>query len=393
MLADVSDSFTEEQKKKKKKRAMFLFGTVGAALVLGIVFLVVFSYYIMNRSYSGYDIVSEKERADSNNVTYLPFNHNLLKYSRDGISALDESGETLWNGGYEMEQPMVDIRGDIVTVADIGAKHFYVYNGKDQGKDMEMTLPIGKVKAAANGKVAVLLHDETSDVIHVYDPYRSAEPLEVEIPTNVGDDGYPLDFDLSDDGESLVVAYMAVQGGTMENRVCFYNFTDVGQDQNTLVGGKSYETSMISRIEFVTGDEVVIFYENGFSVFENMKKPEMVIDKTFEEDIKSADFDDENIMVITGTAGDTEHQTVHLFTFRGKEELTKEISYKYDRVLMADEEIIFMGQQNCYILRKNGSQKFSFDFGKSYDYFFPASRDNQYYYLDETSIQLVRISG
>ena len=59
---------------------------IGAALVIGIAAIVTVSYYYMNRSFSGYDVVSEVARADSNNVTYRSFQNKLLKYSRDGIS-------------------------------------------------------------------------------------------------------------------------------------------------------------------------------------------------------------------------------------------------------------------------------------------------------------------
>lgn len=384
---------SDHLKDRKKRKAIILFSSIGIAVLAGIVIIVVFSYYYMNRSFSGYDVVKESARTDSNNVTYLPFKGNLLKYSRDGVSVLDDTGQTLWNGGYEMEHPQVDICEDYVVVADIGAKKFYVYSGDDQGKDIETNLPIGNAKVSAGGKVAVLLHDEDSDVVNIYNPYNTVDQLEVEIPTNVTDDGYPLDFDISPDGNTLVIAYLIVENGSMENKVCFYNFTEVGQDQNTLVGGKSFETRMISHIGFVAEDEVAIFHEDGFALFGNMKKPEMLFEKEFKEEIKSADFDNDNIMVITGTAGSTENQILYLFNFRGKEELSQKISYKYSRIIMADREIIFTDNQTCEILRKNGNEKFSFEFGKKYDYFFPAAKDNQYYYLDETSIQLIKISG
>lgn len=383
--------FEDERKKKKRRRFRLLVISIGAALVIGIAAIVTVSYYYMNRSFSGYDVVSEVARADSNNVTYRSFQNKLLKYSRDGISLLDGNGKTLWNGGYEMENPMVDVCGDYVAVADIGAKKFYVYNGKDSGVDMEMAFPIGRLKVAANGKVAVLLHDEDSDVINIYDPYNTVEPLMVEVPTNVTDNGYPLDFDISPDGDSLVAAYMLADGG-MENKVCFYNFTEVGQDQNTLVGGKSFEKNMISCIKFIAEDEVAIFYENGFSFFENMKKPEMVFEKTFEKDIKSLAYDEDHILVLTGNAGSTEDQFAHLFSFRGKEEMSEKIGYKYTNIIMADQEIIFTDDQSCHILRKNGKEKFSFDFGKKYEYFFPAQSDNQYFLLDGTTIKKIKIA-
>lgn len=389
----MENDFGEDKRKRSRHKKVILICLAGAAVFAGIAVIVIFAWYYMNRSFSGYDVVSETARADSNNVVYISFQDRLLKYSRDGISLVDGTGKTVWNGGYEMEKPAVDMCGSYVAAADIGAKNFHVYNGEDQGIDMETTLPIGRAKVSANGKVAVLVHDEDSDIVNLYDPYNTVEQLEVEIPTNVVDDGYPLDFDLSPDGNSLVIAYMPVANGGMENKVCFYNFTEVGQDQNTLVGGKSFEQNMISGIDFVGEDEVAVFYENGFSLFSNMKKPEPVFEKTFEKEIKSVCHDEENILVITGKAGSTEGQEVHLFNLRGKEEMTREISYGYSDVFLSDQEIIFTDEQTCHILRKNGREKFSFDFGKNYDYFFPAEKDNQYYYLDKASIQLIKLSG
>lgn len=389
------NSVEEENRRRRKKRnkTILFFGLIGAGVLIGIVVIVCFSYYYAHRSFSGYDVVNEQARKDSNGVSYLPFHGDLLKYSRDGIALIDDSGETLWNGGYEMEQPVVDIRGNYVLVADIGAKMFYVYNGEDQGVGIETTLPIGKAKICEDGRAAVLLQDEDSDVISIYDPYSTAEQLKVEVPTNVLDDGFPLDFAISPDGNSLVIAYIVVQNGTMENKVCFYNFTEVGQDQNTLVGGKSYETKMISHIGFVSDDKAAIFFEDGFALFENMKKPEQVFEKIFEDEIKSADHDDENIVVITGTAGSTDDQKLYLYNLRGKEELAEKISCRYSDFVMSGGEIIFTDAQSCYIIRKNGSEKFSFDFGKGFDYFLPAAGDERYYYIDEASIQQIKISG
>ena len=379
--------------KEKRRRTFLLFGFIIAAVIVVMIAIVIISYYYMNRSFSGYDVVKEITRQDSNNVTYLSDYGKLVKYSRDGISAMDREGNILWNGGYEMQQPQVDICEDYVAVADIGSKTCIVYDGVSAGKEIETTLPIGRAKVSADGKVAVLLHDEDSDVIHIYDPFSAGEQLLVEIPSNVVEDGYAMDFDLSPSGESIVISYLLANNGVMENKVCFYNFSEVGQDQNTLVGGKSFEKKMISQIQYLDENHVVIFTEDGFTIFNDMKKPEIQADVTLKEEMKSIAVDDQNIMVVTGTSGSIDNQVVHLYTLKGKEKMTREIKIQYSHVEMQKNEILFTGNQNCYILRKNGTEKFLFDFGKNYDYFFPTVRENQYYFLDETTIRIVKLSG
>ena len=379
--------------KEKKRRKILLFGSIAAAVVVALTAIVIISYYYMNRSFSGYDVEHEITREDSNNVEYLSYHGKLLKYSRDGISALDKTGNVLWNGGYEMQQPQVDICEDYVAVADIGSKTCIVYDGTNPGKEIETTLPIGRVKVSADGKVAVLLHDDDSDVINIYDPFSVGEQLLVEIPSNVLDDGYAMDFDLAPDGESIVISYLVTNNGAMENKVCFYNFTEVGQDQNTLVGGKSFEQKMISQIEYVDSDRVVIFTEDGFTIFKDMKKPEIQAEVTLKEVMKSIAVDDKNILVVTGVAGNIDDQIVHLYTLQGKEKMTKKVTIQYSHIEMTKNEILFTGNQNCFILRKNGTEKFSFDFGKNYDYFLPTTKENQYFFLDETTIRIVKLSG
>ena len=62
------------------------------------------------------------------------------------------------------------------------------------------SLPIVRAKVARQGVVAILLQDKDSNVLNIYNPYSNAESLLVEIPTNVSEEGYPLDFDISPDG-------------------------------------------------------------------------------------------------------------------------------------------------------------------------------------------------
>ena len=332
-------------------------------------------------------------RSDSNNVNYCYFKGDLLKYSRSGISALDNNGKNLWNGGYEMKQPQIDICGDYVSVADVLGKRFYVYNGKDEGTSLETTLPIVRAKVAGQGIVAALLQDSDSNVLNIYNPYSSVDSLLVEIPTNVSEEGYPLDFDISPDGNSIVSAYMVVQGNTIENKVSFYNFTEVGQDKNTMVGGKSFGEETISRIEFVGEDEAAVFHEKGFTLFTRMKQPEVLFEKRFDEEIRSMAYSDKYIAVVTGSGEKKEKQTLHLYDRKGKEELTRDISYEFAKMDIYNEEIIFQTNHSCNIVRANGKDKFSYQFKDKIDGIFPTKNGSIYTLIDTESIKKIKLGG
>lgn len=379
-----------EQKQLRKKRIRKKVGIIAVILAAVIAALVLLFYFLNNRLYNSYEVQSKVERSDSNNLGYFYFNEQILKYSRSGISAMDNKGNALWNGGFEMKQPEVDRCGNYVVVADVTGKQFFVYNGEDEGTGMETALPIVRAKVAAQGVTAVLLQDTDSNVLNIYNPYNSTTPLLVEIPTNVSEEGYPLDFDISPDGNSVAVSYMMVKGNKIENKVSFYNFTEVGQDSNTLVGGKTFDDSMISSVEFMGEDEVAVFHEKGVTLFTGMKQPEIQAELAFEDEITSVAYSDKYIAVVTETKAGK--KTLYLYNGKGKEVLEKEISYEYSDMKIYGEEIFFWSNHHCSILRTNGHAKFDCDFESSVEGIFPTRNGKIYTLLDESEIRRIKLA-
>lgn len=377
----------------EKNKQKWIVGLVILGLLIVAAGLGIFSYLYGNRCYRTYQVQSKVDRSDSNNVNYVYHKGNILKYSRSGISEIDNEGKSLWNGGYEMKQPQVDICGDYVVVADVTGKQFYVYNGEDEGTGIETSLPIVRAKVARQGLVAVLLQDRDSNVLNIYNPYSNAERLLVEIPTNVAEEGYPLDFDISPDGKSVVTSYLLVNGSDLETKVNFYNFTEVGQDKNTLVGGKSFGENMIARVDFIEDDRVVVFHEKGFTIFGEMRQPEILIEKKFSEEIKSIACQDGNFAVVLEKDGKLENQKLLLLDKKGKERLQRNISYEYANMEIYGEEIIFTGNRSCNILRFNGHDKFDYKFEQEIDALYPTADGGVYTLIDTSTIQKIKLKS
>lgn len=377
----------------EKKRQKWIVGLVILGLLLVVAGLGTFSYFYNNSCYRSYQVKNRVDRSDSNNVRYLYYEGNILKYSRSGISEIDNEGKSLWNGGYEMKQPQVDICGDYVVVADVSGKQFYVYNGEDEGTAIETNLPIVRAKVTNRGLVAVLLQDEDSNVLNIYNPYSNADMLLIEIPTNVAEEGYPLDFDISPDGKSVVTSYLVVNGSNIETRISFFNFTEVGQDKNTLVGGKSFGESMIGKIEFIGDDQVAVFHEKGYTVFQQMKRPEIMLEKKFKEEIKSIAFNEGYVAVVLEKEGKIENQELLLIDERGREKLRRKIPYEYANMEIHGEEIIFTGNRSCNILRFNGHDKFEYQFEQEIDAVYPTSDGMLYTLIDASTIQKIKLEN
>ncbi len=380
------------KRQKRKKRVLLIIGSVIAAAVICLIAFLIWNL-VRTKTYKGYKEITSFERTDSNSVQYEYYGGNLLKYSRDGASAVNSKGETLWNGSYEISTPITDICGQYVAIAEQGGKEVYIYNGSDEGTVIEMPLPVTMLRVASQGVVAVVLEDEGSDVIALYDPYSDSDKLIVEAPSNISDDGYPVDIALSPDANSLAAVYLAVSGGDPVSNVCFYNFSEVGQDKNMIVGGKKYEDSLAVSVEFIGDDDVCVFLDNGFTLFSNMKKPAETIDQKFDKEITGSVFDDSHVGFMF--SGDGEEMSHHLLLYdkSGEVVLDKQVDYSYNKMEMENGEIIFTSDTGCVILRANGSEKLNCTFDSKAQYFIKGKGKDSYYMINDSKISYVKLSG
>ena len=377
-------------REKARKRIITI---ITAVIIIALVIYIVWFVWdgIRNKEYHGYTVESSFERVDSNSVTYMSYDGNLLKYSRDGAAALDSEGNALWNGSFEMNNPIIDRCGTYVAIADAGGKEIYVYSGSDSGTKIDVPLPIQTIRVASQGVVAAVLEDSSSNTINLYDPYSNTDKLLVEVPTNVTTDGCPVDIALSPDGNSLVTSYLSITGGAAESNVCFYNFSEVGQDKNRIVGGKTYSESLAVKLEYIDDDTVCVLLDNGFTLFNNMKQPVPVASEEFDREIKSVVKDDGNIGFIFTQNDDEGQYNMKIYNESGNTVLDTNIDYQYDRVYMEDDEVTFLSDMGCTIMKLNGVCKFQKDFDKSVHYMFKVDKDS-YYMIDDDMINLVKLT-
>lgn len=377
-----------------RRRKILIFVLICIACVItagGIFFLLLHSF--MNRQYTSYEVLNETEITENSFARYKSYNNKILRYSRDGVSVLDASGNTIWNGSYNMVSPAVDICGKYIVVADIGEKSLFVYSGEGQGREITTDYPIVQACVSEHGIVAALLEQSGSNIINIYDPYDVSNKLLVEIPTNV-DDGYPICIDISPEGTNLVAAYVCVTSGKIQSRVAFYDFTDVGQNTNCLVGAKNYDEIVISDVRFLGSNNICIFTDNGFSIWQNPKQPKEAYSQTYNTKIKSALCNNKYVgMIIENNNTDNAYQ-MEIYDMEGQKVLDVGINGEYTTARMYDNNEIFLNSASqCKIMRLNGVEKLSCNVEGKVLEFFPASNINRYYFVMENKIQEIKIKG
>lgn len=374
-------------KEQHRKRRVFIISTIVCILVCAAIFYLGFHWFI-NRQYDSYKVVKSIQVKNGSSLNYVSYEDGIIRYGRDGVTAVDNKGNSLWSGSYEMANPKIDICDSSAVIADIGGKSLYVYKGDDTGTDFSVDYPIVQACVSKQGVIAVLLEENASNTIAIYNPFDKSNKLLAEIPTNV-EDGYPVSLDLSPDGSSIAASYLCVTSGVAQTRVAFYNFSEVGKNANCLVGAHNYNETLISEIRFMDESTVCLFGEKGFYVWENMKQPSSVYKKEFSDEIKSAFCDEDYVGIILNDNDETD--SMHLYDMEGKEKLVLDVENDYTHVQICGDEILFNSTTKCVVYKTNGVKKFSKKLTSKISFFFPGHKTNRYFFIQDSKIKIIKL--
>lgn len=377
------------EREHRTKKLRFLFIIVMGAI--GAFFCIISYYQYANGFYKSYKVIKEYKKADSSMVKYLSYHNKILKYSKDGASLLDSDGTAIWNGSYDMKNPKVSICGDYVAIADIGGKTVQVFNGKDSGTEIKVLNAIVEFDVGAQGVVAIAMENGDSNLINIYDPYQSGDMLRVEIPTTINNDGFPIDIALSHDGQKLVTGFLHADS-VLENKITFYNFDEVGQNEiNRQTGMVNLEETLISNILFLDNYHVCVYTENGFLLYSMKEKQEEIAKITFDEAIKSVMTSEKYIGVILEEYSGADKYRVLIYNLKGKKIFEQDLDFDYDMVQLTNADIIFSSELYCHMIRLNGKKKFEMVFDQPVSAVLPCDGNKRYYFISDYNVQEIQL--
>lgn len=374
----------EERNKKKKKRIFIGILSLSGVLIL----LAALFYWYKNRQYDSYKVQKVISVKNGNSMQYISYEGGLLRYDRDGITVVDEEGSVVWGASYDMANPVVDVCEESVVVADIGGTDLYIRKEAESGMEFSVDYPIVQAVVSKQGVIAVVTQDGASNTIYIYNPFDKTNRLLAEIPTNV-EDGYPVSVDISNDGSSVAASYLCVTSGVVQSRVAFYNFTEVGKNANCMVGAKNYDETVVAQIQYISDESVCLFDEQGIYLWRNLKQPELTKAYRFKEDIQSAFAGEGYVGVVLKKEED--RCLMRVFDEDGEEVLKKTVDSDFTQTAIANGQIILSSANHCEIYRLNGVQKFSKKLKKKVSYWFPTTKENHFYLIQDSKIKIIKL--
>lgn len=361
-------------------------------ILIAAVTIVSVRRYISTREYRAYDVVTSTETSGDNIANYVLFSDNVLKVTKDGVSYIDQSGNTVWDCSYSMKMPQVVVNGDYAAVADLNGRDVYVFNKSGKVSNQTLNYDITNIDVAAQGVYVVILSGEKENYINAYD--KDSKSI-YEMKTSIENSGYPLDIAISDDGAKLFTSYVKVDGTSVPDYLAAYNFGSVGQNENAdrLMGGFTFDDTIFPYIDFVDNDTVVCFGDNKIVVYAMSEKPSEKAEINLENREMLGVFANTKYLgYITADNEDSDNR-YHIYIYDMSGKLTAETDYNnsFSNIYATEDELIISGEFDCSIYYLNGARKFTTTFNKNLINIVPSKNKLEYIAIFENETQVIKL--
>ena len=314
-------------------------------------------FYIEKRSYHNYKVVQSSEQEDVVSTSYIEMDGDILRYSPDGVSLVSDKMSTLWSETYQMQNPVADANGTRAVIADKDGTTLEIYDKSGKTGSVTTSYSIIKARVSKSGLVAAILDGGDDTWI---DFYSTDGSLIAENQTKIDDPGYPLDIAVSEDGVVMMVTYQFVDGSDTTSYVAFYNFGDVGQNEDDrIVSGYKYEGVVVPQIQYLSNNRSIALKDNGFTIYQGSQIPKEV--KTIETDkeIVSTFYDDDMVgLVFKNDSKDKQYIMEVYNTADGKLKFKEDFNIPYTTIKLSGGNILMYNSSQMCVMNSRGVQKY-----------------------------------
>lgn len=377
-----SEKSREDKSRNLKIKVITIIGIV-CALLLAIYLFCVY------RTYNNYKVRKTIKIETGTNSQYQAFGEFVVKYSNDGISYINGT-ETIWNEAYEMKSPIVDVCGDYLAIADKNSNTIYIFNKKGKVGEVNTSYPIIKIEVAQQGVVAALLEEASANYIELYDKEGN---LIVSHKSLLSENGFPLSFSISNDGEKMMTSYLSIKEGSTENQLIFYNFSNVGKDEVDRVVGtfNQYGETIVPAVYFVSNEDAIAIGDNVLTIYKMKEKPTIRKEIKFDKEIQKVFYNEKYVgLIFENSKGDTPYK-MEVYSLSGEKIMSKEIEMNLDHVKFAGKNVLMYDDVTCELISLKGVVKFKHVFTKQLDAIVPMESTNTFLLMTKNKIEEISL--
>ncbi len=347
-------------------------------------------FYIEKRSYHNYKVVQSSEQEDVVSTSYIEMDGDILRYSPDGVALVSDKMSTLWSETYQMQNPVADVNGTRAVIADKDGTTLEIYDKSGKTGSVTTSYSIIKARVSKSGLVAAILDGGDDTWI---DFYSTDGSLIAENQTKIDDPGYPLDIAVSEDGVVMMVTYQFVDGSDTTSYVAFYNFGDVGQNEDDrIVSGYKYEGVVVPQIQYLSNNRSIALKDNGFTIYQGSQIPKEV--KTIETDkeIVSTFYDDDMVgLVFKNDSKDKQYIMEVYNTADGKLKFKEDFNIPYTTIKLSGGNILMYNSSQMCVMNSRGVQKYLGSVDGTIKDFFKIGM-NRYLLVLDSGVDVIKLS-
>ena len=347
-------------------------------------------FYIEKRSYHNYKVVQSSEQEDVVSTSYIEMDGDILRYSPDGVSLVSDKMSTLWSETYQMQNPVADVNGTRAVIADKDGTTLEIYDKSGKTGSVTTSYSIIKARVSKSGLVAAILDGGDDTWI---DFYSTDGSLIAENQTKIDDPGYPLDIAVSEDGVVMMVTYQFVDGSDTTSYVAFYNFGDVGQNEDDrIVSGYKYEGVVVPQIQYLSNNRSIALKDNGFTIYQGSQIPKEV--KTIETDkeIVSTFYDDDMVgLVFKNDSKDKQYIMEVYNTADGKLKFKEDFNIPFTTIKLSGGNILMYNSSQMCVMNSRGVQKYLGSVDGTIKDFFKIGM-NRYLLVLDSGVDVIKLS-
>ena len=376
------DELRREARQMKKERYEKIL--VRASIVL---FLILGIYMIMSRITFTKTLTTMKfkeETSDSNR--YAQFGKGIVRYNRDGVVYLNRHNKEQWIYPCQIKQPIIDVNEKCFAVADCGGNSILVFTKDGIKGEIKTTLPIEKISVSDQGIVGVILKNEDSPSIILYDATGN---VLVEHQISISRIGYPVALEMSPDGTKLAVSHVMIDNGVKKSNIIFYDYGKTGKNKaDNVVRKDTFDDEIIPEIFYMNGGKAIAVGDSSLIVYDTKGTIEKKKQVTLDCEIKNVVHTRNYVALILLNSTKSGYEA-RMYNKDGTEVTKTEFIGEYSNIKIADNEIIMTSGKNCLIIRKNGKIKFQGEMDDDILEIVPAVGPNRYLVMTKNELSSV----
>ncbi len=370
--------------KIRRHRLAIVYRTI-LVCVLVAAAIVIYIIYSENKIYSGYTVETQYEWTDNSGLEVLAYGGDILTYSKDGIVCSNTKGKVQWNQSFEMQNPILAMRGEYVIIGDYNGTTIYVMNEKGTKWTIDTRMPIRALDVSEKGTVVAVLDDGPITWIYLYN--KEGEVL-LWSQTTMADFGYPLNVAISDNSMMLAVSYLYADSGSVSSRVAFYNLDDVGDNyQDNLVSGFNYKDAVVPVIRFLDEENSFAVADNRLMLYNGDQIPSSTKETILIEEIQSVFYGEDYVgLVFLDVEGNAKYR---MDTYDASGNLVCRYAFdrEYSDILFENGFVYIYNESGCDIYNMKGVLKYTGDFEMPVECLIPGKKKEEMIWVGRDVIQ------